>query len=63
MMRNRPERKNLRKKYPPATEESRPPLKFKHEEGGIVDTYEGGGKLDSSGLFNFPSTDARKRGK
>ena len=64
MMRNRPERKNLRKKYPPATEESRPPLKFKNmEEGGMVDTYEGGGKVDSSGLFNFPSTDARKRGK
>ena len=63
MMRNRPERKNLRKKYPPATEESRPPLKFKHEEGGMVDTYEGGGKVDSSGLFSFPSTDARKRGK
>ena len=25
--------------------------------------FEGGGKVDSSGLFNFPSTDARKRGK
>jgi len=41
-------------KYPPATKASRPPRKFK---------YEGGGKVDSSGLFSFPSTDARKRGK
>ena len=62
MMRNRREKKNL--KYPPATQESRPERKFKHmEEGGMVDTYEGGGKVDSSGLFSFPSTDARKRGK